>query len=281
LLLPAARKLPWVIHWHSDVIGDKPKLAIRLLYPVYQLFERWLLKKAAAIVCTSPTYLASSKPLQPFKHKCVVIPLGLAALADTNATLPVDKTEAEITLRLLVVGRLAYYKGHKYLFEALALLPAGRKVEVVLVGSGELRRQLEQQVQQLKLRQVTFVGSVSDTELKRWYAWCDCLCLPSIERTEAFGMVIIEAARQGKPAIVTGVPGSGMAWVVQHNKTGWVVPPADSQALAMQLRQLIHHPELATQAGYNACQRFKSTFSIKQVALKLVQLYHQLVPNTK
>ena len=278
LLLPSARKLPWIVHWHSDVIGDKPRLAIRLLYPLYRIFERWVLRRAAAIICTSPAYLQSSQPLQQFKHKCVVIPLGLPQLrsglpsGQFKQTFPVDE-QHKPPLRVLVVGRFSYYKGHRYLLDALAQLPENTRTEVVLVGKGELEPELRQQAGSLKLHQVIFAGNVSDEVLQHWYQWCDCICLPSIERTEAFGMVIIEAARQGKPAIVTDVSGSGMSWVVQHNLTGWVVPAADSQVLAVQLKLLSEQSELLQQAGCMAHKRFIADFSIEQVSRQLNQVY--------
>lgn len=282
LLLPSARRLPWVVHWHADVLGDKPRLAIRLLYPLYRFFERIILRKAGAIVCTSPSYLESSQPLQAYRNKCKVIPLGLADLEPELAAIkPVANSDADKLasriLKVLVVGRFSYYKGHRFLLDALALLPEGCAVELVLVGKGELESELKQQVTRLNLSQVTFAGSVSSEQLRNWYNWCDCLCLPSIERTEAFGMVIIEAARQKKPALVTAVPGSGMAWVVQDNKTGWVVPPADTAALANILLKLSQQPELIEKAGEQAYSRFNKTFSINQVAVQVANLYHRLL----
>lgn len=285
LFLPSARKLPWIVHWHSDVVGDRPREAIRLLYPLYRIFESWVLRRAHTVICTSPNYLKTSKPLSNFKEKCVVIPLGLPVddqKPESEQCLPKQHTSVSLrkALRVLVVGRFSYYKGHRFLIDALALLPKDCEIEVVFVGKGELATALEKQVSLLKLSSVKFVGAVSDADLENWYRWCDCICLPSIERTEAFGMVILEAARYGKPAIVTDVPGAGMSWVVQHNITGWVVPTADSGALAKRLNMLCSKPELTTVAGTAAYQRFLDCFSINKVAEKTAELYHAAL-NTK
>ena len=77
LLLPAARALPWVVHWHADVEPSRFRLALRLSYPHYRIFERAILERALAIVATSPQYLEASGPLRPWRLKCHVIPLGL------------------------------------------------------------------------------------------------------------------------------------------------------------------------------------------------------------
>ena len=87
-----------------------------------------------------------------------------------------------------------------------------------------MRADIEAQISQLGLeKRVTLAGEVSDSVLTDCINTSDLLCLPSIERTEAFGMVILEAARCKKPTIVTGVAGSGMSWVVVDKVTGWVV----------------------------------------------------------
>ena len=58
-----ALRRPWVIHWHSDVLGAEPDWRIKLLYPLYRIFEKRLLSRARRIICTSPGYLGSSNHL--------------------------------------------------------------------------------------------------------------------------------------------------------------------------------------------------------------------------
>jgi len=119
LALPSARRRTWIVHWHSDVERSKPSL--RLLYPHYSILERAVLEGAETIVVTSPQYLEASEPLRIWRHKCQVVPLGVAP-----ARLPpVAEGEAQglwnaTGLRLLAVGRLTYYKG----FETLVRAPA-------------------------------------------------------------------------------------------------------------------------------------------------------------
>jgi len=267
------RKLPWVIHWHSDVLGDKPKWFIKMLYPVYRIFEKAMLKRAKRIICTSPSYCDSSEPLAKFRSKVTIIPLGLP-LPNSNSIQVSEKGK----LRILVVGRLSYYKGHKVLFDAIASMPKSyqSRIEVKVVGRGELNQELNNHLKQNGIDCVEMLGGVSEQQLNDCYTWCDLLCLPSIERTEAFGLVILEAARKAKPALVTDVKGSGMGWVVQNEKTGWVVPSKSASAIAEKLIELSTTPEVCRHYGQAALKRFESNFSIENVAQQTLDLYESI-----
>jgi glycosyltransferase involved in cell wall biosynthesis len=133
LMLPAARRIPWVVHWHSDV--EVSKWSLRALYPHYRLFERAVLDRAEAIIATSRPYLEASKPLGEWREKCHVVPLGV----DISRLPPVDRGRAaslwpRARLRLLAVGRLTYYKGFDTLLRAVIGLDG---IELVLIGEGE------------------------------------------------------------------------------------------------------------------------------------------------
>ena len=284
-----ARRRPWVIHWHSDVLGSEPDWRIKLLYPLYRIFEKRLLSRAKKIICTSPNYLSSSKSLEGFKHKCRVIPLGIRCdgekgLSDPtrgneqSGNLAASNNEAAVgsgPLKVLCVGRLTYYKGHKYLLDAIANL---NNVRLTVVGDGEMRADLEAQIGQLGLEQkVTLGGELSDSALKASMHATDVLCLPSIERTEAFGMAILEAARCKKPAIVTGVAGSGMSWVVVDKMTGWVVPDRDAIALKNCIEQIDNDRLQISIYGQAAYKRFLSEFQIESVAGEIIALYKSIL----
>ena len=137
LLLPAARALPWVVHWHADVEPSRFRVALRLSYPHYRIFERAVLERALAIVATSPQYLEASSALRPWRLKCHAIPLGL----DPGRLAEVGRHETAGLwhgdgLRLLAIGRLTYYKGFDTLIRAVA---GATDMELVIVGEGEER----------------------------------------------------------------------------------------------------------------------------------------------
>lgn len=279
LALPAARSLPLVVHWHSDVVTRSLGAGMRLLYAIYRPLERALLRRADLIVATSESYLRSSACLREHPGRSQVIPLGLdaarmAALADA-APPPVDPAGS---LRVLAIGRLTYYKGFGYLIEAAART---RDVQVHIVGQGERKWELRRLAAQLGVRErVHFHGELDDRQLAGWLRDCDCLCLPSIERTEAFGLVLLEAMYFSRPTIISDVPGSGMASVVVDGETGLCVPPRDAGALARALERLRDQPELRRRLGDNGRRRFDAQFSIRHGATAIARHYRELAPAT-
>ena len=281
LFSASARKISWVIHWHADVLGSVPDWRIKLAYQGYRIFERLLLKRAKAIIASSPPYAQMSKPLADFTNKVHIIPLGLASdknekqldIENAEAT-EVHKEKATDKLSLLIIGRLTYYKGHKYLLDALAQVP---NVYLTIIGVGELEAKLKQQVRQLSLTdRVNFLGSVDNEILKQSIQACDLLCLPSIEKTEAFGLVLLEAARLAKPSLVTNVEGSGMAWVVDHQKTGMVVKPNSVESLVEGLEFAKNNQLLLLKYGVAAQRKFEQHFSIAAVSEQMINLYTRI-----
>jgi rhamnosyl/mannosyltransferase len=275
LLLPGARRASWVVHWHSDVVTARLGGAMRLLYALYRPFERALLRGAQAIVATSSSYLETSDSLSEFPHKCHVIPLGLDPdrLREEGGTSVSDR-EAGDTLRVLAVGRLTYYKGFGYLLRAVA---RAEGVQLDVVGEGELEGELKTMAEALELGpRVTFHHAADDRSLAQLFDRCDCLCLPSIERTEAFGLVLLEAMAFARATVATRVRGSGMAWVVEDGVTGLLVPPADERALAGALERLRDEPELTRRLGEAGRRRFDEAFHISRSAQNLLGLYREL-----
>ena len=102
------------------------------------------------------------------------------------------------------------------------------------------------------------------------------MCLPSIERTEAFGLVLLEAARAGKPSLVTRVEGSGMTWVVLDGITGWTVNPGSAEELKQVLATISKNRSELSQRGQLARERFAREFQIAAVANRIQTLYSQL-----
>jgi glycosyltransferase involved in cell wall biosynthesis len=207
LMLPAARRCAWVIHWHADV--EVSQRSLRLAYPFYALFEHAMLDRAEAIIVTSRRYLEASRALAEWRHKCHVVPLGV-----DPARLPEVAREATAGLwtagrvRFLAVGRLTYYKGFDTLARAALGLPGA---ELVIVGEGEQRGELESILAAAGgAANVRLRGEVDDAALHALMASCDVVCLPSRERTEAFGIVLMEAMRYARPLLVSDLPGSGV-----------------------------------------------------------------------
>ena len=296
LILPSARRIPWVVHWHSDVITSAQGGWMRLVYKIYRPFEQAVLKRAKAIVVTSLPYRDSSQPLEKWLPKCRVVPLGVDTKkygvptpvgGASTRRLSITETKSRqspraappttCTLQVLAVGRLTYYKGFRYLIEAAAQAP---NIHINLVGLGEQEEQLKTLATSLKLQdRVTFHGSVNDTELARQMENCDCLCLPSIERTEAFGMVLLEAMFFGKATIIGDVEGSGMGWVVDDDITGIKVQPENSDDLAKALNRLATNREELLRMGQQGKKKFDQHFEINHAVEGLVDIYREIETN--
>ena len=276
LLLFRARNTPWVIQWQSDVLGAVPDVKVKFAYPFYRFFEKLLLKKTAKIIVATPPYAKASTPLKGFENKVKIIPL---ALADQSFPLDRKNNTQKSVLSLLIIGRLTYYKGHALLISALAQLKArGIPLSLKIVGSGELKAELVQLVNTLQLNEeVELLGKLSDDALNAELASTDLLCLPSIEKTEAFGVVLLEAMRASKPCLVSDVQGSGMSWVVQKNKTGFVVKHNCVESLVDELTFIHQNQELLMNYGNAGRKRFEKHFDIKAVSCKVIKLYQSIL----
>jgi glycosyltransferase involved in cell wall biosynthesis len=267
----AAARIPIVLHWHADIPEDSRHRGLRWAYPPYRRFEGALNARAARIVATSAAYLDASRALGRYRAKCEVIPLGLAA-AGAAAAAPAWPAG---DLRVLAVGRLSYYKGFDVLLDAIARCP---QASLVLIGDGEQRGALEGRVADLGLaHRVRLVGGVDDATLEAAYRACDLFCLPSVDRAEAFGMVLLEAMRAGKPLLVSDIPGSGTGTVVEPGHTGLTVPPRDADALAAAFGRLAAAPAERAAMGRAGRQRWEAHYRIDAVTRRWIGLYRDVL----
>src|SRR5687768_12399753 len=271
LLLPQALRLPWVVHWHADVPPDAPDWRLRAAYRVYRPFEQAVLHQARAIIATSRPYLDASIALAPWRSKTHVVPLGIGPAPVAPAT---ERWPAPSGLRLLAVGRLSRYKGFDVLLAALAR-PAD--ASLLLVGAGECERELRAQALALGLQQrVRFAGALEDDQLASAYASADAFVLPSLDRGEAFGLVLLEAMRAGLPVVASAIPGSGIGFVVEEGESGLLVPPGDTAALAEALARLAD-PALRMRLGKAALARWSGSFTLEREADLVQAIYRDCV----
>jgi glycosyltransferase involved in cell wall biosynthesis len=268
----ARPRSPLVFWVHAEVV--RPAWRYKAFY---RPFLRRMLKLASRVVVTSPPMIEIAEELQPFRDKCVVIPLALDP--DQHALTPEIAARAHAIRRestdplLLFVGRLVPYKGVDVLLRSLA----GIKARAIIVGDGPLRGDLEQLASTLGVAErVRFAGNASPAELTALYNACDAFVLPSVTRAEAFGMVQIEAMSCAKPVICTDLP-SGVPWVNQHGVTGLVVPPRNAEALAAAIQTLIADPELGRGMGARGRARVEAEFSIDRMVAQATALYRSVL----
>jgi len=276
LLLRSARSLPWIVHWHADVASDARHPGLRVGYRLYKPWEQALLERARAVITTSANYLNASAALAPWRDKVRVIPLGIAPSDDAvDQATPTTTAWRTGALRVLAVGRLSYYKGFDVLLDALAHVP---EAELILVGDGEGRGHLQARAVESGLQaRVHFAGSVDDATLNALYANAEVLCLPSIDRSEAFGMVLLEAMRAALPVVASDLRGSGVTYVVRDGETGLLVPPGDADTLAAALRRLAQDAALRQRLGAAGRQRWLNEFTLERAAQRTLTLYRDVL----
>jgi rhamnosyl/mannosyltransferase len=276
MLLAAAaspRVRPLVITHHSDVVRQ------RLLRTAVRPFERVVYARAARLLPTSPAYAAASPPLRTFAEKVEVLPLGidlgpflrpsslaLAAASDARKRYPAPLW--------LSVGRLAYYKGLDIALRALRTVPG----TLVVVGAGPMAAVWQRLAADLGVAdRVIWNGRTGDDELAGLYRAATALWFPSNARSEAFGLVQVEAMASGCPVINTAIPGSGVPWVCRDGEAGLTVPVNDPTAFAAAALRLLNEPglraRLAAEGIRQACQRFDH----RVVAKRSLDLYAEVV----
>ncbi len=291
LTLPSARKVPWVLHWHSDVVVSNIKWSVALAYLVYRPFEQALLERSQQIFATSPPYLQASPALRPWRDKCEVVPLGINLKAPAPAPLsnaplgaPASASwQPDTQFKLLAIGRLTYYKGFETLIHAVSELPG---VELLIAGDGELRDELQALIERHRPQgqqpaRVHLLGAVDETLKHALLEGCDLFCLASRERTEAFGIVLLEAMQHSRACLVTDLPGSGMPWVVAQAQAGMHVPFEDVAAWRSSIARLQHDVELREKLGKNGASSLNRLFSIEPCAKTITRHYRGLAPDTR
>jgi phosphatidylinositol alpha-1,6-mannosyltransferase len=176
---------------------------------------------------------------------------------------------------ILSVGRLSRRKGFDQVIQALpALIQAGLDIQYVLIGIGEDYDYLfDLALKHGVTERVHLLGHVSADDLPRWYNACDVFIMPNREingDTEGFGMVFIEAAACGKPAIAGQAGGTGAA--VVDGVTGYRVDGTDTVAVTIALQRILENTQYAQQIGNRALTRAIKRFDWSIVAEKTQQL---------
>lgn len=264
-------KAPAVMTYHSDIVRQ------RWLGRVYVPLMRRMLGSMAAVVATSPAYLRTSPVLSDasLREKVRVIPLGI-----DERSYPHNGDEGvlrrlglgEMEPFFLFVGVLRYYKGLHTLVTAAASVGA----RVVIAGSGPEGVTLQEQARQHGEANVIFAGQVTDAEKVALLKHCRALVLPSHLRSEAFGMVLVEAAMFGKPMISCAI-GTGTSYVNADGVTGIVVSPESPAELAQAMIRLRDDSAMAHRCGLAARQRYEKLFSGEALGQSYAALYREVM----
>lgn len=259
--LPGADLPPMAVWYHADI--TRQRLGRVLVQP---LLDRCL-HRAAGISVSSRALAETSPILKAHRDRVEVVPFGI----DPS---PWDQVEPRGDGAFLFVGRLVPYKGLRILFEALA---AVGQAELVVVGTGPQRAELEGLAAALEVEgRIRFAGDLTREQLAREMGTARALVLPSLDRSETFGLVQLEAMAAGLPVIVTD-PGTGVAAVGIPDETCLVLPPGDAEALARAMRTLLDDPRRAEAMGAAGRRLFREKFDRDAMIRPLMAWYENLL----
>ncbi|MDD5462022.1 MAG: glycosyltransferase [Methylococcales bacterium] len=262
---------PWPF---SDVLDTvtRPDTPAVLTYVSDVVRQRWLgaayapmmwhtLRKMRVIVANSPAYARTSPILShpDIRDKVRLIPLGIeeSSYPRVGDEAIFDRIGIEVDEPyFLFVGVLRYYKGIHFLVQAAKGLGA----KVVIAGSGPEGARLQALGTEMGADNVVFAGQVTDEEKVALLKRCRALVLPSHLRSEAFGMVLVEAALFARPLISCEI-GTGTSYINKHEETGFVVEPESPKDLALAMNTLLLDERLAAHMGAAARLRYEKLFS--------------------
>ena len=274
LLLGGLQGKTAVMTYHSDVVRQK-YLAL-LISPLLKRTVRQM----SAVAVTSETYGRTSEFIsrEVSSVRLKTIPLGMLDYAsDDQRDTDIEKsTLGRLDLHenqfLLSIGVLRYYKGLHSLIKAAQNI----NFPIVIAGSGPEEMNLKKLARSLNVTNIIFAGQISEKEKFALLRHCRALVLPSHLRSEAFGMVLVEASMFSKPMVCCEV-GSGTSYVNQHGVTGFVVAPESAAEFARACNSLVTDPSLACGMGAAARARYELLFSSRALGTSYRALYEDAI----
>jgi rhamnosyl/mannosyltransferase len=264
---------PLVVTHHSDIVRQ------RLLKHAIRPLENLVYGRSSRVFATSTSYIDGSSLLQQHREKVDVLPLGidLAPFREPSAAALAVARELREKYRdplWLSVGRLIYYKGLHVALEALR----NTRGTLLVIGTGPLATELQSRARELGVAErVVFHGHATTDELAGAYRAATALWFPSTARSEAFGVVQVEAMASGCPVINTAIAGSGVSWVCRHEQEGLTVPMNDAAALAAAANRLLNEPGLRDGLATSGRERAAGEFDARAMAARSLELYRDVV----
>ncbi len=267
MALPAAR-------WSGAKVVSMchgAELAMARRKPWVRKILRQCLLKSDILACNSSH--TGSEIERLCGRQATVIPYG-ATLREA-ATVPPPEPPGD-TATILFTGRHIQRKGVPFLLRAMPAILQRRKVRLLITGYGDRRQEWEALARELHLGDaVQFLGIVSNERLGQLYRSCDVYVLPAIfdDRgdTEGLGVVLIEALQNARPVVASGV--GGIVDVIQHEKTGLLVPEKNPQALADAVLRLLDDPALARRLGQQGRAEAERQFDWDRITSETERLY--------
>ncbi len=230
------KKIPLVVSYQMDLVGAG---WLKWFFRLHEaLCVKPIIKRADAVIVSSFDYAENSNLSTIFAElkkdkKLFAVPNGvdLQEFSPGNDGSSIKKRFCKsgepLVLFVGALDKAHYFKGVDFLLESVSEIK-GKSFSLAVVGDGDLRKQFEEKASALGLRgKVFFAGRVEQKELPGYYSACDFLVLPSIDKGEAFGIVLAEAMASEKPVLASSLP--GIRAIVEDKKNGLLFKARDKK----------------------------------------------------
>ena len=271
------RNMKLVVHYHMDSIGKGIKGFIFKLYKLFVL--PILLRQAKIITCASLDYVKHSALADYYKnHKEKFRQIFFGVDLEQFVIYHDHKNKERKHKIILFVGGLDqahYFKGLENLLKAVKIIKYELRDDVLLniIGEGDLKPYYKNLAKQLKIaEQVCFTENVDNNKLVNYYNYCDVVVLPSINKGEAFGLVLLEAMACAKPVIASNLP--GVRGVFKKGKHGLLAQPDNVDDLANKVKAILSDKNLARKMGQAGKELVKKKYTWEKVGKRLNSIYY-------
>ncbi|MFH1522270.1 MAG: glycosyltransferase family 4 protein [Patescibacteria group bacterium] len=262
-----------IIHYHMDVTGLS--LSAKILSIPNRLIRNSLFKKADIITCASLDYIKNSEIAIIYKKyisKFKEIPFGVDINKFTPRNIPTPNKGG--VLNILFVGGLDkahYFKGVDILLKSAAKLKT-KNWQLLIVGNGELKIQYQKQAQGLRIHdKVKFLENIKSDELPRIYQEADLFVLPSINKNEAFGLVLLESMASGVPVIASNLP--GVRSVFQNGIHGFLTKPGNSDDLRNKIELILKDKNLRKKMSQTSRKLAEERYGWEKIDKRLNRIF--------
>lgn len=278
--LLSGRKMKLILHYHMDSEAAGIKGFIFYLYRFS--FLPLLLRAAEIITCASLDYIKHSDLrkyyyLKQNKFRQILFGVNINQFVIYHDNLN-NQRQHDVVLFVGGLDRPHYFKGLENLIKAMAEIKKNSKFSSAIlnvVGRGNMLDYYKKCAKIYGLEKaVIFHENVDNSKLVDFYNYCDCLVLPSINKAEAFGLVLLEAMACSKPIITSNLP--GVRSVFKNGVQGLLVRPNNVEDLAEKLKKILNNKKLAETMGKAGRALVEKKYTWEKVGERLDLIYNQV-----
>jgi glycosyltransferase involved in cell wall biosynthesis len=277
----ARPSLPLVVSLHgSDVfVAERNGVVGEIASRVF--------RRAGYVTACSADLAMRAERLGASRDRLEVVPYGV----DTNRFRPQPSTREALRARahagrdqplIVAAGRLVRKKGFEFLIDALPLITAHQPI-VAIAGGGDLEQELRERAALAGVAdRVLLLGNLTQDDVGRWFAAADVVVAPSVRddsgNVDGLPNTVLEALASGTPLVTTAAGGIGS--VVEHGRTGLIVPERDADSLARAIAGLLADRAAAARVGGAGRSLVEHRFGWNRVAERLSDAYDRALAFT-